>query len=66
MFVGAVFLSHSPLITGIKSEGQGDEYEEMLSRQLKHPHGRLLHEPEPEPEPTHEAYQDGLPPFSSA
>ncbi len=66
MFVGAVFLSHSPLITGIRSEGQGDEYEEMLSRQLKHPHGRLLHAPEPEPEPTHDAYQDGLPPFSSA
>ena len=45
MFVGAVFLSHSPLITGIKSEGKGDEYEEMLSRQLKHPH----HERRPEP-----------------
>ena len=30
MFVGAVFLSNSPLITGIKSEGKGAEYEEML------------------------------------
>ena len=38
MFIGAVFLSHSPLITGMKSEGKGVEYEEMLSRQLKHPH----------------------------
>jgi len=36
MFVGAVFLSHSPLITGIRSEGKGIEYEEMLSRRVKH------------------------------
>ena len=27
----------SPLITGMKSEGKGVEYEEMLSRRLKHP-----------------------------
>jgi drug/metabolite transporter (DMT)-like permease len=32
MFVGAVFLSHSPLVTGMKSEGKGAEYEELLSR----------------------------------
>jgi hypothetical protein len=56
MFMGAVFLSHSPLITGIRSEGKGVEYDEMLSRRLKHPH---------------HAAQDsvndsGLPPFSSA
>ena len=38
MFMGAVFLSHSPLITGMKSEGKGVEYDEMLSRRLKHPH----------------------------
>ncbi len=38
MFMGAVFLSNSPLITGMKSEGKGVEYEEMLSRRLKHPH----------------------------
>lgn len=38
MFMGAVFLSNSPLITGMKSEGKGLEYEEMLSRRLKHPH----------------------------
>ncbi len=38
MFMGAVFLSNSPLITGIKSEGEGAEYDEMLARRLKHPH----------------------------
>jgi uncharacterized membrane protein len=56
MFVGAVFLSNSPLITGMKSEGKGAEYDEMLSRRLKHPSsGRdaALHD-------------SGLPPFSSA
>jgi uncharacterized membrane protein len=36
MFMGAVFLSNSPLITGMKSEGQSVEYDEMLSRRLKH------------------------------
>ena len=30
MFMGAVFLSNSPLITGMKSEGKGVEYDEML------------------------------------
>lgn len=56
MFLGAVFLSHSPLITGIKSEGTGAEYEEMLSRRLKHPHAAA-----------HEAVTDSaVPPFSSA
>jgi uncharacterized membrane protein len=39
LFMGAVFLSNSPLITGMKSEGKGVEYDEMLSRRLKHPHG---------------------------
>jgi uncharacterized membrane protein len=64
MFVGAVFLSHSPLITGIKSEGTGVEYEEMLSRQLKHPHRLAPAEPE---SPMHDPVHDGgLPPFSSA
>jgi uncharacterized membrane protein len=54
MFMGAVFLSNSPLITGMKSEGQGAEYDEMLSRRLKHPsHDAPLHD-------------SGLPPFSSA
>jgi len=37
MFMSAVFLSNSPLVTGMKSEGKGVEYEEMLSRRLKHP-----------------------------
>jgi uncharacterized membrane protein len=37
MFMGAVFLSNSPLVTGMKSEGKGVEYDEMLSRRLKHP-----------------------------
>ena len=36
MFMGAVFLSNSPLVTGMKSEGKGVEYDEMLSRRLKH------------------------------
>jgi hypothetical protein len=36
MFMGAVSLSHSPLVTGIKSEGKGVEFEEMLSRRTKH------------------------------
>jgi len=35
MFMGAVFLSNSPLITGMKGEGKGVEYDEMLSRRLK-------------------------------
>jgi hypothetical protein len=35
MFAGAVFLSSSPLVTGIKGEGKGVEYEEMLSRRVK-------------------------------
>ncbi len=61
MFMGAVFLSNSPLITGMKSEGKGVEYDEMLSRQLKHPH---RHQPESS---QHESVSDGgLPPFSSA
>ncbi len=56
MFMGAVFLSHSPLITGIRSEGKGVEYDEMLSRRLKHPHNAAQ-----------ETVSDGgLPPFSSA
>jgi hypothetical protein len=53
MFMGAVFLSNSPLITGMKSEGKGVEYDEMLSRRLKHPsRDPALHD-------------SGLPPFSS-
>jgi drug/metabolite transporter (DMT)-like permease len=36
MFVGAVFLSHSPLVTGLKGEGKGAEYEELLSRRARH------------------------------
>jgi hypothetical protein len=34
MFAGAVFLSHSPLVTGLK--GEGAEYEELLSRRARH------------------------------
>ncbi len=55
MFLGAVSLSHSPLVTGIKSEGKGLEYEEMLSRRTKH---ALAHEAE---SPLSDS---GLPPFS--
>jgi hypothetical protein len=50
-----VLLSNSPLITGMKSEGMGVEYDELLSRRLKHPHHA-----------TEEAMTEGgLPPFSS-
>src|SRR3984957_6245898 len=49
MFMGAVFLSNSPLVTGIRSEGKGVEYDEMLGRRLKHPH---------QPAPAHDS---GLP-----
>ena len=56
MFMGAVFLSHSPLITGMRSEGKGVEYDEMLSRRLKHPH-----------QAAQDVAGDGKqPPFSSA
>jgi uncharacterized membrane protein len=55
MFMGAVFLSNSPLITGIRSEGTGVEYDEMLSRRLKHPsHDRET-----------AVHDSGVPPFSS-
>ena len=40
MFVGAVFLSHSPLVTGVK--GEGAEYEELLSRRVRHFGGRAM------------------------
>jgi hypothetical protein len=36
MFSGAVFLSSSPLVTGLRGEGKGAEYEELLSRRTKH------------------------------
>jgi drug/metabolite transporter (DMT)-like permease len=36
MFLGALSLSHSPLVTGMKGEGKGAEYEEFLSRRVKH------------------------------
>jgi drug/metabolite transporter (DMT)-like permease len=64
MFVGAVFLSHSPLITGMKSEGKGVEYDEMLSRQLKHPHHRPDEQDNGHTQDT--VHDSGLPPFSSA
>ena len=53
MFMGAVFLSNSPLITGMKSEGKGVEYDEMLSRRLKHSGRDEV-----------ELADNGLPPFS--
>jgi drug/metabolite transporter (DMT)-like permease len=56
MFIGAAFLSHSPLVTGIKSEGKGVEYEEMLSRRVRH------RTPVTEDAGLSES---GLPPFSS-
>jgi uncharacterized membrane protein len=56
MFAGAVFLSNSPLVTGMKSEGKGVEYEEMLSRRVTHAGHHLEDAPLPD---------SGLPPFSS-
>jgi hypothetical protein len=41
MFAGAVFLSHSPLVTGLK--GEGAEYEELLSRRVRHMSERTTH-----------------------
>jgi hypothetical protein len=57
MFMGAVFLSNSPLVTGIRSEGAGEEYEEMLSRRLKHASASAS---------AGSDTSHGLPPFSSA
>jgi drug/metabolite transporter (DMT)-like permease len=59
MFLGAVFLSHSPLITGIKSEGKGIEYEEMLSRRVRH----FGHEAPETPIHDGPLHDPGLPPF---
>jgi drug/metabolite transporter (DMT)-like permease len=56
MFVGAAFLSHSPLVTGIKSEGKSVEYEEMLSRRVR----SFGHSAAETP-----MQDSGLPPFSS-
>jgi uncharacterized membrane protein len=56
MFIGAAFLSHSPLVTGIKSEGKSEEYEEMLSRRVR----SFGHRDQDTPLP-----DSGLPPFSS-
>jgi hypothetical protein len=56
MFVGAVFLSNSPLVTGLKGEGKGAEYEELLSRRVSRHFGQ--HEVE------HPVPDSGLPPFS--
>jgi hypothetical protein len=55
MFMGTVFLSHSPLVTGLKGEGKGAEYEELLSRRARH----FGHDPSDSPLP-----DAGLPPFS--
>jgi drug/metabolite transporter (DMT)-like permease len=53
MFAGAVFLSNSPLVTGLRGEGKGAEYEDLLSRRVKH-FGRE----------DVELADNGLPPFS--
>jgi drug/metabolite transporter (DMT)-like permease len=52
MFAGAVFLSNSPLVTGLRGEGKGAEYEDLLSRRVKH-FGRE----------EVELAENGLPPF---
>jgi drug/metabolite transporter (DMT)-like permease len=53
MFAGAVFLSNSPLVTGLRGEDKGAEYEDLLSRRVKH-FGRE----------EVELADNGLPPFS--
>jgi uncharacterized membrane protein len=61
MFAGAASLSHSPLVTGMKSEGRSVEYEEMLSRRVKHPRHPIAGDPLQD-----STLQDsGLPPFTS-
>jgi drug/metabolite transporter (DMT)-like permease len=55
MFAGAVFLSNSPLVTGLRGEGKGAEYEDLLSRRVKH-FGREREEVE--------LADNSLPPFS--
>jgi drug/metabolite transporter (DMT)-like permease len=57
MFSGAVFLSHSPLVTGIRGEGKGAEYEELLSRRVRHFGHSAPHSPSSVP--------DGGLPFSA-
>jgi uncharacterized membrane protein len=54
-FAGGVFLSSSPLITGMKGDGKGSEYEEMLSRRTR----RSDHGPADAPVP-----EGGFPPLS--
>ena len=53
MFAGAVFLSNSPLVTGLRGEGKGAEYEDLLSRRVKHFDREEV-----------ELADNGLPPFS--
>lgn len=68
MFAGAVSLSHSPLVTGIKSEGKGIEYEDMLSRRVTHKHRRTGAGTQADPAALPDASSlsdSGLPPFSS-
>jgi len=55
MFMGTVFLSHSALVTGLKEEGKGAEFEVLLSRRAR-PFG---HHSDDSPVP-----DGGLPPFS--
>jgi drug/metabolite transporter (DMT)-like permease len=55
MFCGAVFLSNSPLVTGMRGEGKGAEYEDLLSRRARHFGARPPEGPVPD---------GNLPPFS--
>jgi drug/metabolite transporter (DMT)-like permease len=55
MFVGVVFLSNSPLVTGLKGDGKGTEYEELLSRRARYFRSGPLEPAVPE---------EGLPPLS--
>lgn len=54
MFMGAVSLSHSPLVTGLKGDGKGADYEELLSRRARFGHSRA----------EASLSDGGLPPFS--
>jgi drug/metabolite transporter (DMT)-like permease len=55
MFVGAVFLSSSPLVTGLKGEEKGADYEGLLSRRTRSFGAGPPDSPVPD---------GGLPPFS--
>jgi drug/metabolite transporter (DMT)-like permease len=57
MFAGAVSLSHSPLVTGLRTGEKGAEHDELLSRRTRHFRHRVSESSLPD---------SGLPPFSAS